>query len=104
MRSALNLDLCSPCAGVGSPGSTAAPVDHPPSCRTAEQITLPARTTPALLGWRYFWAFACVALLIVLNQVLVQPSLIRVMSDAPVINIAGRQRMLSQRLTKAALA
>jgi signal transduction histidine kinase len=45
-----------------------------------------------------------VASLVFLNQFLVQPPLLRLMTDAPVINVAGRQRMLSQRLTKAALA
>jgi signal transduction histidine kinase len=57
-----------------------------------------------LLTRRYRAAIALVAALVLLNQLLVQPSLLRLMSDAPVINIAGRQRMLSQRLAKAALA
>ncbi len=53
---------------------------------------------------RYRVALGLAALLVVLNQVLVLPSLLRLTTDAPVINIAGRQRMLSQRLAKAALA
>jgi two-component system, LuxR family, sensor kinase FixL len=53
---------------------------------------------------RYQIAFALIAVLVLLNQLLIQPSLLRLTTDAPVINIAGRQRMLSQRLAKAALA
>jgi two-component system sensor kinase FixL len=53
---------------------------------------------------RYIQALALVALLVLVNQILVQPPLLRLTTDAPVINIAGRQRMLSQRLTKASLA
>ncbi|MFI5455979.1 MAG: type IV pili methyl-accepting chemotaxis transducer N-terminal domain-containing protein [Isosphaerales bacterium] len=56
------------------------------------------------LNQRYRAALALVAFLVLLNQLLVQPSLLRLTMDAPVINIAGRQRMLSQRLAKAALA
>jgi C4-dicarboxylate-specific signal transduction histidine kinase len=44
-----------------------------------------------------------VAALIVVDQAVVQPLLVRLDRFAPVINLAGRQRMLSQRLTKAVL-
>src|SRR5262249_4714022 len=37
------------------------------------------------------------------HQFLLQPALVRLGTDAPVINIAGRQRMLSQKLAKGAL-
>jgi PAS domain S-box-containing protein len=53
---------------------------------------------------RFRWAMIAIALLIILNQLLVQPAITRLTSDGPVINIAGRQRMLSQKLSKAALA
>lgn len=53
---------------------------------------------------RFRWAMIAIALLIILNQLLVQPAITRLLSDAPVINIAGRQRMLSQKLSKVALA
>jgi C4-dicarboxylate-specific signal transduction histidine kinase len=56
------------------------------------------------LARRYFVALALVAALTVLDQAVVQPLLVRQAFYAPVINVAGRQRMLSQRLTKAALA
>jgi signal transduction histidine kinase len=53
---------------------------------------------------KYRTALAVVMVLVVGNQVLVQSYLMRLTTDAPLINIAGRQRMLSQRLAKAALA
>jgi signal transduction histidine kinase len=53
--------------------------------------------------WRYLGAFAVVVLLLVGEQAIVLPELSRLALDAPVINVAGRQRMLSQRLVKAAL-
>jgi len=58
----------------------------------------------SFLARRYGLALALVALLVLVNQALVQPPLHELATDAPVINLAGRQRMLSQRLAKAALA
>jgi two-component system sensor kinase FixL len=59
---------------------------------------------PEILGQRYWIALTVVAILVLGNQALVQPYLMQLMTDAPLINVAGRQRMLSQRLAKAALA
>ncbi len=52
----------------------------------------------------YITALSAIALLAILGQLLIQFSLFQQSSDAGVINIAGRQRMLSQKLTKGALA
>ncbi|PQO42447.1 ATP-binding protein [Blastopirellula marina] len=52
---------------------------------------------------RYVLALSAVALLTVAGQILVQRSLERQEGDSTVINIAGRQRMLSQRIAKLAL-
>jgi two-component system sensor kinase FixL len=57
-----------------------------------------------VLGRKYWIALTVVAILVLANQVLVQPYLIQLTTDAPLINLAGRQRMLSQRLAKTALA
>jgi signal transduction histidine kinase len=62
------------------------------------------RTTARFLTIRYLVALATVGLLIVVAQVMVQSVLHRQEHDAMVINLAGRQRMLSQELCKAALA
>lgn len=56
------------------------------------------------LSLRYLFVLAAVASLVVVDQALIQPWLSYVNSYAPTINLAGRQRMLSQKLTKAALA
>ncbi|MDZ4659707.1 MAG: ATP-binding protein [Bythopirellula sp.] len=56
------------------------------------------------LGARYLFVLITVALLIVVDQAILQPLLIRLDRYAPAINLSGRQRMLSQKLTKAALA
>ncbi len=56
------------------------------------------------LTTRYILALGTVALLALLGQIVIQVMLQQQSSDALVINIAGRQRMLSQRLSKAALA
>ena len=56
------------------------------------------------LAARYLIVLVLVALLMVLDQAVVQPLLVRLDTYAPAINLSGRQRMLSQKLTKAALA
>ena len=65
-------------------------------------------TTSALLirrlATRYLFVLALVASLVALDEAVIQPALLRLNLFAPAINLAGRQRMLSQRLTKAALA
>lgn len=53
---------------------------------------------------RYVLALGLVALLAIAAQIAVQVALHSSRSDATVVNLAGRQRMLSQRLTMAALA
>lgn len=56
------------------------------------------------LNRRYAVVLALVAALVVIDQAVIQPLLVRLNLYAPVINVAGRQRMLSQKVTKAALA
>ncbi len=51
----------------------------------------------------YISALATIAVLALLGQIVIQTSLQQQSSDANVINIAGRQRMLSQKISKAAL-
>ena len=63
----------------------------------------PKSPTDTLIS-RYIKALTVVALLLIAGQVSIQFSTKRQYSDAATINIAGRQRMLSQRLTKATLA
>lgn len=55
------------------------------------------------LGARYLFVLLAVACLIVVDQAVIQPLLVRLDRFAPVINLSGRQRMLSQKLTKSAL-
>lgn len=52
----------------------------------------------------YVVALSIVALLSIAGQWLVQSALVTQRGDSTVVNIAGRQRMLSQRLAKAAIA
>ena len=53
---------------------------------------------------RYVFALSLIALLAVSAQALVQHTLQRQASDSREVNLAGRQRMLSQRIAKQALA
>lgn len=56
------------------------------------------------LARRCYGILAVVAVLLVVDQSVLQPLLIELNGLGPVINLAGRQRMLSQRMTKAMLA
>ncbi len=51
----------------------------------------------------YICALCSVALLAILGQVIIQVAIQQQTSDAFVINVAGRQRMLSQKISKDAL-
>lgn len=56
------------------------------------------------LGRRFGVVLAVVAGLLLADQAVLQPLLVRLNLSAPVINLAGRQRMLSQSIAKDALA
>ncbi|WP_034256793.1 ATP-binding protein [Adhaeribacter aquaticus] len=55
------------------------------------------------ITWLYLLALTAVALLTIGGQLLVQRSLRRQQNDSRVVNIAGRQRMLSQKISKTVL-
>ncbi len=55
------------------------------------------------LSRRYAAVLAIVAGLLLIDQAVLQPMLLQLSSSAPVINLAGRQRMLSQQIVKDAL-
>lgn len=67
-----------------------------------------AKTTAAdavrPLSRRYLAVLVGVALLVLLDQAILQPLLMQLNFSAPAINLAGRQRMLSQKICKEALA
>jgi two-component system, LuxR family, sensor kinase FixL len=80
-----------------------------PKASSDKPIEFAGRASPAdelirRLSGRYFLVLLAVAALVIADQAIVQPLLVRMNCYAPAINLAGRQRMLSQRLTKAALA
>ena len=56
------------------------------------------------IKWLYILALSLVAILTMSGQVLVQWSLSALQGDATTVNIAGRQRMLSQRIPRIILA
>lgn len=55
------------------------------------------------LTLRYILALSAVALLTIVGQILVQIALTDQMSDSRVVNLAGRQRMLSQKICKTSI-
>lgn len=57
-----------------------------------------------LLARRYLLVLVAVAVLFIVDQAIIQPLLVGLNFYAPAINVAGRQRMLSQKVTKEALA
>ncbi len=75
------------------------PEDHPP-----DNLANSSQRVWWRLTGRYILALTTVALLTITGQVLIHVVLNQQSDDAHVINIAGRQRMLSQKVTKAALA
>lgn len=78
---------------------------HPSGYNDAFNWTSGASGNPTgRLRRRSWWAIAIVAALLLLHQLWIQPELARVQLDAPVLNVSGRQRMLSQKLAKSALA
>lgn len=76
----------------------------PKSSRSLLITPRPALGPAAKLKLRSWSVFVLVAGLLVAQQFLLQPVLNRLDTDGPIINVAGRQRMLSQKLAKAALA
>ncbi len=63
---------------------------------------LKSQTMGHMLKKRYTLALSIIALLVIFSQMIIQISLISQQDDSRVVNIAGRQRMLSQRINKAA--
>lgn len=71
---------------------------------TVSPAAMPVDRRTSRLTWLYIFALTAVAALSITGQLLVQRSLHQQRGDSTIVNIAGRQRMLSQKLTKAALA
>ena len=56
-----------------------------------------------MLKQRYILALGIIVIMLILSEVMLQRALKFEQDDSRVINIAGRQRMLSQKINKAAL-
>ena len=55
------------------------------------------------LGWFYLIALSCIALSIVVSQFFIQNYIQKQQDDSRIVNVAGRQRMLSQKISKIVL-
>ena len=69
----------------------------------AQQDLLGHRDPSSRLRWLYRFALMLVAGLTIASQIYVQAVIASQRNDAPAINVAGRQRMLSQKLAKLSL-
>ena len=78
--------------------------DGPSSALQRETLAISADDLVRRVNGRYLFVLLSVAGLIAADQAVIQPLLVRMNVFAPAINLAGRQRMLSQRLAKAGLA
>lgn len=55
------------------------------------------------LGWFYLIALSCIALSIIVSQFFIQSYIDKQQDDSRIVNVAGRQRMLSQKISKIVL-
>ncbi len=78
--------------------------DSPPPSPRAAQLHTAAQLTAAKLPRRYLAVLLTVVALVLIDQAVLQPLLTRLTLHGPTINLAGRQRMLSQKISKSALA
>ena len=65
-----------------------------------EHTHLKSETGLTYINRRYAAALLTTATLLLLSQIIIQLTIINMKSDARVVNISGRQRMLSQKITK----
>ena len=72
--------------------------------KTIDDSARPLAGLDRRFAGRYLFVFTTIVALVTVDQVVIQPLLVKMSRYAPAINVAGRQRMLSQRLAKAALA
>lgn len=76
----------------------------PPMHDVAPAAAEPLPASAAKLPLRYALVLLTVVGLVLLDHAVIEPLLMRLTLHGPTINVAGRQRMLSQKISKAALA
>ena len=81
-----------------------APPMHDVAAAAAAAAAEPLPAAATNLPRRYAWVLLTVVGLVLLDHAVIEPLLMRLTLHGPTINVAGRQRMLSQKLSKAALA
>ena len=68
-----------------------------PDLETSEKISF------IKLKRMYLFAFISIAIAVILSQILIQYNLNKQQNDSRIINTSGKQRMLSQKITKGIL-